>query len=95
MVSKNFLGRPLPRCQCFVLFCFPPIFKPVISSASVYSLGELELLNTQPVIHIHSSAVVPVGQKWRILFSQQSLEPAENAFQIGWVLDYLRVGWLF
>lgn len=68
-----------------VLLCFPTIFKPITSSASVYSLGGLELLNIQPVIHIHSSVVVPVGQKWRILFSQQSIEPAENAFQIGWV----------
>lgn len=35
--------------------------------------------------HSYSSAEVPVGQKWRILFPQWSLEPAENVFPIGWV----------
>lgn len=36
------------------------------------------------VIHTHCSAVVPMRQKWRIVFPPQSLELAEDSFQIRW-----------
>lgn len=72
MVSQSFKEGHNPSAS--VLFCFPTMFKPTISSVSVFSLGGLELLNSQPVTHIHSSAVVPVGQKWGILLREQSLQ---------------------
>lgn len=40
----------------------PTIVKLITSSASIYSLSGLELLNISLVIHIYSLAVVPVGQ---------------------------------